>query len=186
MIKTKSIIAGLLLIINVFAFGQTYTGAGLNLGRNNAGIELQVYSFKRLKVFTGANLRKYNSFSTRIGAGFAIRPFTKKHNFWVNSSLEYKFGSTPTLVRDDVYYTYSVNKLNYWNIEAAYSFRIDKYFEQGNFILLEAKLISKQLLNKVVVDPFESNTSVYLNDESRLRQFFYSGAFLNLGVKFVW
>ena len=182
----KSTISGVFLLFVFTASGQARFGAGLNIGRNNGGFELQAYSFDRLKVFAGANLRKYNSFSTRLGAGISIRPLSKQHNFWVNSSFEYKFVSTPTLFKDDVYYTYSVNKLNYWNIEGAYTFRIDKYFKDDNFILLEAKVISKQLLNQVRVEPFESNTVVYESNESRLRQYFYSGTLLSLGIKFVW
>ena len=64
----KSTISGVFLLFVFTASGQARFGAGLNIGRNNGGFELQAYSFDRLKVFAGANLRKYNSFSTRLGA----------------------------------------------------------------------------------------------------------------------
>jgi hypothetical protein len=182
----KSTLLLALMFFNVFAFGQVSFGTGMNIGRNNGGIEFQIYTIERLKIFLGANLRKYNSFSNRIGAGVSILPLSNQHNFWVNSSFEYKYASTPILETNEINYTYYVNNLNYWNIEAAYSLRIDKFFDQDKFILIEAKVISKQLLNQLNLEPSVTNTAVDENYEARLRRYFYSGALLSVGVKFVW
>lgn len=182
----KSTILVVSLFFNVLAFCQIQVGAGLNLGPSNIGVELQGYSLERLKVFTGANLRKYNSFSARIGVGLSILPLSEKHNFWVNSNVEYNFSSSPTIEKNEILYTYQVNKLNYWNIVGAYSFRIDNNLEKESFILLEVKLISKQLINQLDVRPTEGSSVVDESLESRLRQYYYSGLHFAVGVKFVW
>lgn len=175
-----------ILLIKINLFSQIYGGGGLNIGYKNVGFELQGYALSRLKVFSGIKINRFDSFSFRLGTGVGVLKLEKKHNFWVNSSLEYKFANTTVIERNDILYSYYTNKLNYWNFGGNYSFRIDSNIEKDNFFLLEFELFYSHLLNTVEVNPLNTNTSVSLKIESNMRRFFYSGPGFSVGIKFIW
>lgn len=184
--NARKVLLVVFLFINVITYSQIQGGGGLNVGYKNTGVELQGFTLNRIKVFAGFNLNRFDSYSSKFGVGIGVYQLEKKHNFWISSSAEYKFAKTTILEKNDVFYRYHTNNLNYWNFGGAYSLRIDNNIDKESFLLLEVDLFYKQLLNQLNIEPSVDNTLQSIEFENDIRKYFKSGLGISVGIKFVW
>ncbi|WP_417265370.1 hypothetical protein [Brumimicrobium sp.] len=163
---------------------QNQFGAGINIGVRNTGLELQYYFLNRIKIYGGASLSRYSSFSNRIGICLFLLPNDKQHNFGLTNSIEYKYGKTTILEKEDVFYSYNTNALNYLNFGGVYTFKI--YFDDSkkNAFLFEVELFWKQLLNQLIITE-NNNQQESIQLQNSIERYYKSGLGLSIGMKLI-
>jgi hypothetical protein len=183
--KKHILFSVVLFLFTTTVISQVKVGGGINIGYKNTGIEFQGYALERIKLFTGLNLSRYDSYSSKIGCGLVVLNLKKKHNFWINSNLEYKFEKTTTLEKNNYFYSYRVNNLNFWTIGGAYSLRFNSS-DNNSFLLLEVELCYRQLLNQLIIEDLSNVNVLAIDFESEINDYYNSKIGFSIGLKYVW